>query len=101
MSAGVLNGGRKRVEVNGSSSASRSFWEDRIEIVDFEISAERKCGDLAAGAARQIRPAANRNRQRPISIGSLKERPPFPEVMAGQRELERGSSGQVAGGADF
>src|SRR5437879_3758169 len=63
MIAGVLDGGRECVPVNSSRGHAFGCRQDSVEVVDFEISADGKRGEFAAGIAGNARPAVDREGQ--------------------------------------
>ena len=63
MIAGVLDGGRECVPVNSSRGHAFSCRQDSVKVVDFEISADGKRGEFAAGIAGNARPAVDREGQ--------------------------------------
>src|ERR1700674_784892 len=63
MTAGVLNGRRECVPVNSSCGDAFGCRQDRVKVVDLEISADGKRGEFAAGIAGKARPAVDRKGQ--------------------------------------
>src|SRR5271165_4348334 len=97
MSAGELDGAGERVPVNRTRGTSRGRRQGGIKIVDLEIPADGKRGELAAGAAGKICPAMNHEGQiwRPIirpvprTISGFEQGRPFLQVVARDRETQR------------